>query len=244
MPQKKYYNPQDDVVQIVDGKRMPVQAYDMYQAMHADPMQSAKRENPGEESTQEGKNKPRLSLRFDGQNLTLVEDRGDITTEYRFPAVSGRPGGEDKNTFTYSKERQYLENVGPIPEGSHVVALETAKYWKNLETGDKLKSLASPLAQALHLGKSGAMPGGPVAWGEGFVDIKLDPRVKESTGRSGMTIHGGKYPGSAGCIDLVNNDKKFFETLERLKGDQTEIPLTVDYSQTPEKVHFPKKAKK
>lgn len=264
MPRKKYYNPQDDVVKIVDGKREPVQAYDMYKAMHQDPMQSVKSkqaektnapektkqaeqtqvtQEPSQkdnEQTENGKEQtPALSLRFDGQNLTLIAEQNGITTEYDFAAVSGRPEEGTKNTFTYGKERQFIPNVGPIPEGEHTLMPQTGKYWKDLNVKDKAKSLVSPLLQHYFHKKSGAMPGGPIPWGEGFIDVNLDPEVQDQTGRSGITVHGGAQPGSAGCIDLVCNDEKFFKTLEQLNPDKKEIPLVVDYSNTPEEVHFP-----
>lgn len=240
MPQKKYYNPQNDVVQIKDGRRLPVPAYDMYRAMHTGPSLSVLEKTENSRSAQGNvpEQEEDLFLRFDGRDLSLVRQDGDITTQYRFAAVSGRPVGEKQGRylFSYDKERQNMENVGPIPEGNHTVKLGSARYWKDLGIYDKAKSVIPSLIGK----KAGPMPGGPVAWGEGRVDVQLDPQVQEETGRSGITIHGGKYPGSAGCIDLVCNDKKFFDTLEKWKGGKTEIPLVVDYSQTPEEVWYPK----
>lgn len=237
MPQKKYYNPQNDVVQIKDGRRLAVPAYDMYRAMHAGPSLSVLEET---EKLRPAVSEPEedLFLRFDGRDLSLVRHDGDITTQYRFAAVSGRPVREKNGEylFSYSKERQNVENVGPIPEGNHTLKLDGARYWNDLGIWDKAVSVIPSLVGK----KRGPMPGGPVAWGAGRVDVKLDPQVQRQTGRSGITIHGGKYPGSAGCIDLVCNDKKFFDVLEKWKGDKTEIPLVVDYSQTPEEVWYPK----
>lgn len=44
MPKTKYYNPQNDVVKLMDGKRVPVQPYNMYQALHAVPQAPARSE--------------------------------------------------------------------------------------------------------------------------------------------------------------------------------------------------------
>lgn len=226
MPQNKYHDPQNDVVQIKDGRRVPVAAYDMYAAMHAGPEASARQQPPAAQPDKPAAN-DHLSLRFDGQYLTLIDKQADGTHEYSYAAVSGRPQGD--NTFTYGKERQKLAKVGPIPEGQHLVDTKTMNYWKN----------ASWVQKSLSMVGGGQFPGGPHAWGEGHMDVILDPAVAKATGRSGITIHGGSTPGSAGCIDLVTNDKAFFSRLEELKGTQEIIPLTVDYSHTPQEVHFP-----
>ncbi len=39
-----------------------------------------------------------------------------------------------------------------------------------------------------------------------------------------------KNPGSAGCIDLVDNDDSFFLTLRKYGDRFDRIPLKVDYS--------------
>lgn len=221
MPQKKYYNPQDDVVQIKDGKRIKIEPYDMYAEMHKGPenIKAKSQQTPSQDATEKGP----LSMRFDGQYLTLIHKEGNKTVEYNYPAISGKPVN---GFFDYSKEQQNKKNEGPIPEGTHTVDTETTNYWKDADLWQKTKS---------YLG-GGEFPGGTRAWGEGHVDVKLDPNVAKKTGRSGITIHGGTTPGSKGCIDLVNHDKSFFDKLEELKGEQQYIPLTVDYSQTPEKV--------
>lgn len=178
MPQKKYYNPQNDVVQIKDGRRVPVPAYDMYRAMHAGPALSALDETDSRPSAPKNISTPAedLFLRFDGKDLSLIRQDGDMTTQYRFAAVSGRPVEEKKGTylFSYGKERQRMENVGPIPEGKHTVKLGSARYWKDLGMWDKALSVVPSLFGK----KAGPMPGGPVAWGEGRVDVKLEPQVQ------------------------------------------------------------------
>lgn len=50
-----------------------------------------------------------------------------------------------------------------------------------------------------------AFSGGYSAWGAGHIDVKSDPKVPQKTNRSGITIHSGKMPGSAGYIDWVNH---------------------------------------
>lgn len=245
MPKTKYYNPQDDVVKLMDGKRVSVQPYNIYQAMHAAPQT---RENlPPENSVSPVWKQPPQTedvyFRFDGQYMTLVENYGNNSVLRRMPAVSGRR--QEDGSFLYTKERQYLKNAGPIPEGRHSIDLSTIRYIKDAGFFNRAASMAVDVYNVvakrtgLPSAKVGSFPGGDrLAWGEGSVDIKLDPQVARDTGRSGITVHGGWFPGSAGCIDLVDNDKEFFKQLERLREKRDEIPLIVDYSQTPEKVYW------
>lgn len=80
------------------------------------------------------------------------------------------------------------------------------------------------------VGKGGTMPGGKIAWGIGQVWIHPQSVIIDGVLRKNFSIHGGSDSGSAGCIDLTSNDKSFFHTLEKYKGDCTKIRLTVDYS--------------
>ena len=71
----KYYNPQDDVVQIKDGKRTPVQAYDLYQGLHAEPQQMNALNTASADNQKVGdKKKPIRYFRFDGEKLTFVDN--------------------------------------------------------------------------------------------------------------------------------------------------------------------------
>ena len=237
MPQKEYYNPQDDVVQIKGGQRIKVKPYDMYAQMHKGPQISAKPTTHTKEpptATQTSAPQGSLSLRFDGQNLTLIHKEEGKTTEYAFPAVSGKPA--EDGSFDYSPERQYVKNQGPIPEGKHSVDLSTTTYWKDLDYKNRIASLLSPIAEKVGIGKKGSLPGGKIPWGPGRISVNLDPKVAADTERTGITIHGGYFPGSAGCIDLVNHAQSFFDKVDELKGKQEKIPLIVDYSKTPKKV--------
>ena len=72
----------------------------------------------------------------------------------------------------------------------------------------------------------GRWPGGPISWGIGRVWIT--PLIANTYERGGFAIHGGYYPGSAGCIDITNNDFRFFNVLERY-NNLNDIPLTIRY---------------
>ncbi len=63
----------------------------------------------------------------------------------------------------------------------------------------------------------------PRDWGE--YRVPAHPNEGTNTlGRSGFFIHGGKTPGSAGCIDVGDADKEFFPRLKNAKGP---VPLEV-----------------
>ena len=246
MPKTKYYNPQNDVVKLMDGKRVPVQPYNMYQALHAVPQAPARSETEKAVSpvVTPAPQTEEVYFLFDGQYMTLVENYGNNSVVRRMPAVSGRQN--EDGSFSYSKERQHMKNEGPIPEGRHNIELSSIRYVKDAGFFNRAASVATDLYNAVAartplptIDKVGAFPGGDrLAWGEGSVDIKLDPQVARETERDGLTVHGGWFPGSAGCIDLVDNDKEFFKQLERFRDKRDEIPLIVDYSQTPEKVYW------
>lgn len=54
-------------------------------------------------------------------------------------------------------------------------------------------------------------------WGKYRVPLK--PTAGTNTfGRDGFFMHGGKKPGSKGCIDLGRGDEDFFSRVRNLKG--------------------------
>ncbi len=77
---------------------------------------------------------------------------------------------------------QEVENLGPIPEGYYNI---DNTQWSHLNTGQQLWRL---------------IRGGD--WGE--YNVPLAPISYQGI-RSGFYLHGGYYPGSAGCIDVGQN---------------------------------------
>ena len=74
----------------------------------------------------------------------------------------------------------------------------------------------------------GRWPGGTRSWGNHRV--WLYPMSYTNTyERSGFTIHGGKIPGSSGCIDLVEKVEPFFIRLNYVSIKQDRIELRVSY---------------
>jgi len=145
------------------------------------------------------------SLTYDGSELVFRDaEGGDIG---RWPASSGLPGTTPAD--------QNRVDVGPIPEGPWQV--DPAKIdrfrWYDPRDWDWWGIGKGSLARD--------------AWGDWRVPIDPAPG-NPITDRGGFFIHGGRTPGSAGCIDLCRLDRSFFPVLERYRGGGP-IPLTVDY---------------
>ena len=148
---------------------------------------------------------------FDGKYIYIIKGNKIIA---KFPAVSGQPLSD--GTFDYSVERQRMTNVGPIPEGDYTLNSNSTQKWSDLSTMQKIYAL----------GLAGRFPGGTIAWGSERVDINpSNYNPFDVPQRSGFTIHGGSFPGSAGCIDLTIYDKPFFNKI-RNTGI---LKLTVKY---------------
>lgn len=223
------YNPQDDVFQLIDGKRVPVKAYDLRAAQSRPgkkrPDSPSKTKGTGKEAD--------LSLEFNGRMLTLRVDDGKTITRHSVPAVSGK--ANEDGSFSYDKDRQKIPKVGPIPEGTHQV-----------EVGDVQRIKDTGIANRT-LGKIGLglFPGGERSWGTGRVWITTPEDIQQrNNGRKGFSIHGGAAPGSAGCIDVVDKDERILGLIEKHRGSKTSVPLTVDYSKTPSSVFYKGRKKK
>ena len=122
-----------------------------------------------------------------------------------FSAVSGR---SENGKFDYSPDRQKVPDVGPIPAG---------EYW--IQPSELQKNawyrLRNPRA----------------GWGDFWITIHPFPGT-ETHQRGGFFIHGGATPGSAGCIDLTANMRRFVEALANELADRAEcfIPVSVRYA--------------
>ena len=155
-------------------------------------------------------------MTFDGQKLRLYEPElmSDAYTTRNRPllaewdAVAGRPGYQ-------SSEYQSLRDTGPIPEGN----------WLAKQSRFQLRCDASPWDQFKGVFGAGTWKGGQMVWGDSRV--WLEPMAGTNTfGRSNFSIHGGWFPGSAGCIDLTSSMPSFSQWFRSLGTDLT---LRVQY---------------
>jgi hypothetical protein len=142
-----------------------------------------------------------LALLFDGSRLTLSGGKKD--TSYR--AVSGEPTGDGLEAEMRRYAGQQREKGGPIPEGRFWIRLTEINYnW------------------------FGRWP--EASWGNWRVTIHVFPETDVGD-RGGFFIHGGKVPGSVGCIDLTTEMDLFVKDVQaesRGCGDSY-LPLTVSY---------------
>jgi hypothetical protein len=157
-----------------------------------------------------GRNASNLYLKFDGRYLRLY-DRDEMVAEW--PGVSGR-----KN-FGSGKDQEKVD-YGPMPEGAY--DLKQSRY-QSLGLKDSVAGL-DPTK------KRGAWPGSFISWGQERVWADPTPETVANGltfGRKDMAIHGGWFPGSAGCIDLTGNMGGFAKTFREIGRD---LKLYVDYS--------------
>lgn len=125
-------------------------------------------------------------LLFDGKNLHWIQ--GGNSKSWK--AYSG-----SMNLNRFDSEAQKLKNQGPIPEGHYTI------YQKNYRE-------FSETLDYLHRRNKNTYWGNRDAWGYQRVSIAPDPATN-TYGRGGFFVHGGVTPGSAGCIDLVENMEDF-----------------------------------
>lgn len=127
------------------------------------------------------------SLTFDGETLSFDDGKGG-PFPLSWPAVSGKP----KPDSCQCEADQELPFTGPIPSGQYVVnpADTNRRRWYKRGWGPES------------------------AWGN--VRTEITPKPGTNTfGRGGVNIHGGFYPGSAGCIDLTNKNEDFHKWLKQ-----------------------------
>lgn len=141
--------------------------------------------------------------------LSLVFDGQTLTaagsqTPIHFPAVSGKA---TNGKFDYSVVSQKVPDRGPIPDG---------EYWI------QPSELQENAWYRVRNSRSG--------WGDFWITIHPYPTTNTHK-RGGFFVHGGKNPGSAGCIDLSSNMDRFVEAIQKELSGKPEcyIPLTVRY---------------
>jgi len=158
--------------------------------------------------------KPETQCKLNGVPVSMVFNGQTVAGNgHTWPAVSGRPvsekterGSDVRNggyvhhiettayALDYSKERQKDNFAGPAKEG---------KYWIDTSCTNSRENAwrHSPWNVVSH-----------GAWGD--YSWHLYPyETNDMSGTKGtrgkLFLHGGDTPGSAGCIDLMGNDKSF-----------------------------------
>jgi len=142
-----------------------------------------------------------FSFSYDGSELSL--NKKGVGAVGSVPAYSGMPGARARD--------QVIEEFGPIPEGNYV--LDPARTQDYL--GNRRRVILNDWL-GLHDFD---------AWGRCSTLITLARRADVGT-RGAFYLHGGTKPGSKGCIDVVENNRRVHRWL-RLLGIST--GLTIDY---------------
>lgn len=130
-----------------------------------------------------------------------------------------------KNGHGNPATQKQVDGHGPIPQGQYSFNPRAIQSWNNLGVANQIGSTLSPLLRPVRGKGTGGWPGGYNSWGDQRVWLTPDAATR-TYGRSGFSIHGGRFPGSAGCIDLVSNVSAFFGAVDRT---QPAIPVYVDY---------------
>jgi RHS repeat-associated protein len=156
-----------------------------------------------------------LYLYFNGDLLHIVKNGVSV---FSVSGVSGKPGKD--GSFDYSVGNQKNKSRGPIPEGTYSV---TPSEIQHIGFDDHvIGNIVNPIT-GIFGRKTGGWPGGMLSWGSSRLWIE-----GSAYGRDGFSIHGGLYPGSAGCIDLTKNLDSFIWNLKSYNV-QGSIPLIVAY---------------
>ncbi|OQA87105.1 MAG: hypothetical protein BWY31_00981 [Lentisphaerae bacterium ADurb.Bin242] len=161
---------------------------------------------------------------YDGSKICRLSDDGSKCKKC-WEAASGKP--DEKGNFDYSEERQKLKNIGPIPEGKYLLPsnITTNPDIRGTWDLDDWNNYAKN--RAFYQTRVDARGRGP--WGRCFGRLEPQPET-DTFGRSNFNVHGGTSKGSAGCIDIGNNDKEFFDQLRMGFVKEGEVKVIVDYS--------------
>ena len=162
-------------------------------------------------------NKPQLSneyyAKFDGHTFSVYYKNKVIKS---WKAVSGRGKSPDdpKPTICQLPIYQKCEDIGPIPQGIYYIYQNEIQYADNITVGNFNSN--SFLADT-----------NGIAWGTARIELHPDKNTN-TYGRTSMYLHGGKYAGSAGCIDLTTKIGEFVKWFG-VQSEFTEMKLIVDY---------------
>lgn len=152
--------------------------------------------------------------KFDGEHFTVYHN-DKVVRSYAAVSGRGKKSTDSRGTICQLPQYQACKEIGPTPEGIYYIDQNNIEYAENVTFGNFNSN--SPLAD-----KSGS------SWGSARVILKPD-ETTDTFERTSMYVHGGKYRGSAGCIDLTNNIGDFINWF----AAQTEfsvLKIIVDYN--------------
>jgi RHS repeat-associated protein len=136
--------------------------------------------------------KSSMQLTYNGKTLQAI----DKTYGNSFGSWSGGSGSIKRN-------------FAPIAEGNwQTVDPSQIQYWDDLSFANKVGSTISKGIEWAKDGrKTGGFPGGTYAWGTQRTEL----HSLDGGPQAGFYIHGGRSMGSAGCIDLTDQNDSFHD---------------------------------
>lgn len=152
-------------------------------------------------------------LQFDGKKLSWYQ-KGQLLRSW--DAVSGQLDHQCRDYMS-------LKNKGPMPEGEWLVSQK--RYQNYDRDASFIDKYVCPAYQQVFKEPCGAWNGGTESWGNNRIELQPTPSVN-TFGRSGIWMHGGTTPGSAGCLDLGDNMDDFTQYFLQYGKD---LPLRVRY---------------
>ncbi len=162
--------------------------------------------------------KPVLSndyyAKFDGKKFDVYY-KGNVIKSW--PAVSGRGKSprDSRPTVCQLPKYQACEHIGPIPSGIYYIHQNEIQYMDNITIGN----FNSNNPRADREGR---------AWGKYRVLLHPGKNTDLRGRKADMYVHGGKYAGSAGCIDLTSNIDDFIKWFE-VQTEISSLKIIVDY---------------
>ena len=137
-----------------------------------------------------------------------------------FRVSTGRPGVSDPS----------IENIGPIPPGRYIIIpseISDVDYRKYKEGTLQYEKFKRDYILRNWVGD----------WG--YYRVKLHPQKLMYPNRDGhrseFFLHGGKNLGSAGCIDVGNQDAELFSLIKRTNTNDGTDNILVEVTEYPNK---------
>jgi len=168
------------------------------------------------------------SLLFDGKNISFIEN-GKI--EKQWAAYSGLdklvPDGVDGEKYINNPKYQNVKDAGPAPAGKYLLGV-LQENLQGADDGGIKKRIGQKVDNILPIFTPKMRYISHKGWG----DYRMALRPQKGTdtfGRDSMYLHGGKDPGSAGCIDLTDNISNLVDFLKSKNIDFSTLPLEVKY---------------
>ena len=152
---------------------------------------------------------PIATVIFTGSRLKFYSPQGKYLGDV--PAYSGMP--------LSSPLDQTVKDKGPIPAGTYWIDPSRVEY-------ATLNPVLARFGSGYFL--SDDFPYVHTDWGEARVELLPDPATN-TFGRSGFYIHGGRYIGSAGCIDVGPNARR---VIDALADEKVRIKVVVIYTES------------